>query len=359
LVAASFGRGFFVLDDYSALREFTEDNLSQKGKLFTPREAKWFVPRSNIGNTGADYYFADNPKYGAVFTYHLADDYKTAEDIRRDKEAELNKRNANIPFPGWEKLDQEREEEPASVVLTIQDNQGNVINKISKRASDGSHRIAWDFSHFNPYPVTSESSNYNRSGALAKPGTYNASLALIKDGEVTPLDGPISFDVKAIHEGVLKGIGYEEYNAYLTEVSELYRGVSAVEDVLSESDRMQKLMANALEKTKILPGSIEPKITKLKFDIIRIKKSISGSPSRSEVGEKNPDGINNYLYNATLGLRDSYGPTPLHRKSLEIAKKLLTELREEVTSISKIQIPEITKALKAAGAPYISGQGID
>ena len=57
LVAASFGRGFFVLDDYSALREFTEDNLSQKGKLFTPRTAKWFVPRSNIGNTGADYYF--------------------------------------------------------------------------------------------------------------------------------------------------------------------------------------------------------------------------------------------------------------------------------------------------------------
>ena len=244
-------------------------------------------------------------------------------------------------------------------MLTIQDNQGNVINKISKRASDGSHRIAWDFSHFNPYPVTSESSNYNRSGALAKPGTYNASLALIKDGEVTPLDGPISFDVKAIHEGVLKGIGYEEYNAYLTEVSKLYRGVSAVEDVLSESDKMQKLMANALKKTKILPGSIEPKITKLKFDIIRIKKSISGSPSRSEVGEKNPAGINNYLYNATLGLRDSYGPTPLHRKSLEIAKKLLTELREEVTSISKIQIPEITKALKAAGAPYISGQGID
>jgi len=118
-------------------------------------------------------------------------------------------------------------------------------------------------------------------------------------------------------------------------------------------------MANALKKTKILPGSVEPKITKLKFDIIRIKKSISGSPSKSEVGEKNPAGINNYLYNATLGLRDSYGPTPLHRKSLEIAKKLLTKLREEVTSISKIQIPEITKALKSAGAPYISGQGID
>ena len=359
LVAASFGRGFFILDDYSALREFTEENLNQKGKLFAPRKAKWFVPRSKIGNTGADYYFAQNPEYGAVFTYHLADDYKTAEDIRRDKEIELNKRNANIPFPGWDALDAERDEEAASVVLTIQDDKGNIINKISKRARDGSHRIAWDFSHFNPYPVSSESPRYNRGGALAKPGTYQASLSLVQNGDVTQLDGPVSFDVKAIYDGVLKGISYEEYNSYLNDVSELYNGISAVEDVLSESIKMQKAMVNALKKAKILPGSIEPKIAELKADLIRIKKSISGSPSKSEVGEKNPSGLDNYLYNATPGLRNSYGPTPLHMKSLEIAKKLLSDLRKEVTSINNIQIPKIEKALKDAGAPYIMGQGID
>ena len=67
LVAASFGRGFYVLDDYSALRDFTEENLAKKAKLFSPRPAKWFVPRSKVGNTGADYYFAKNPEFGAVF----------------------------------------------------------------------------------------------------------------------------------------------------------------------------------------------------------------------------------------------------------------------------------------------------
>ena len=49
------GRGFFVLDDYSALREFTLGNLNKEGKLFQPRPAKWFVQRSNVGNTGADF----------------------------------------------------------------------------------------------------------------------------------------------------------------------------------------------------------------------------------------------------------------------------------------------------------------
>jgi len=359
LVAASFGRGFFVLDDYSALREFTEDNLSQKGKLFTPRTAKWFVPRSNIGNTGADYYFAKNPTYGAVFTYHLADEYQTAKEVRKEKETSLNKNNADIPFPGWDALDTERQENEAQVVLSIQDSQGNVINKISQKASQGSHRIAWNFSHFNPYSISDSPSRYRGGGALAKPGTYQASLSLVQNGEVTPLDGPISFEVKAMREGVLKGISHEEYNAYLTEITQVYKSISAVRDVLSESGKMHKAMVTALAQAKILPGTLEPKLEALKLDLTRINQSISGSPSRREVGERNPAGIQSFLSNAMVGLRNSYGPTPLHKKSLKIAKELLVQLRAEVKSISEVRIPEIEAALKAADAPYILGQGIE
>jgi len=359
LVAASFGRGFFVLDDYSALREFTEDNLSQKGKLFTPRTAKWFVPRSNIGNTGADYYFAKNPTYGAVFTYHLADEYQTAKEVRKEKETSLNKNNADIPFPGWDALDTERQENEAQVVLSIQDSQGNVINKISQKASQGSHRMAWNFSHFNPYSISDSPSRYRGGGALAKPGTYQASLSLVQNGEVTPLDGPISFEVKAMREGVLKGISHEEYNAYLTEITQVYKSISAVRDVLSESGKMHKAMVTALAQAKILPGTLEPKLEALKLDLTRINQSISGSPSRREVGERNPAGIQSFLSNAMVGLRNSYGPTPLHKKSLKIAKELLVQLRAEVKSISEVRIPEIEAALKAADAPYILGQGIE
>ena len=359
LVAASFGRGFFVLDDYSALREFTEDNLSQKGKLFTPRTAKWFVPRSNIGNTGADYYFAKNPTYGAVFTYHLADEYQTAKEVRKEKETSLNKNKADIPFPGWDALDTERQEKEAQVVLSIQDSQGNVINKISQKASQGSHRMAWNFSHFNPYSISDSPSRYRGGGALAKPGTYQASLSLVQNGEVIPLDGPISFEVKALREGVLKGVSHEEYNAYLTEITQVYKSISAVRDVLSESGKMHKAMVTALAQAKILPGTLEPKLEALKLDLTRINQSISGSPSRREVGERNPAGIQSFLSNAMVGFRNSYGPTPLHRKSLKIAKELLIQLRAEVKTISEVRIPDIEAALKAADAPYILGQGIE
>jgi hypothetical protein len=59
------------------------------------------------------------------------------------------------------------------------------------------------------------------------------------------------------------------------------------------------------------------------------------------------------------GLGGTYGPTPLHAKSLEIAKELLLTLKAEVKEISENRIPALEAELKAAGGPYIMGQGIN
>ncbi len=358
LVAASFGRGFFVLDDYSALREFTESNLNQKGKLFSPRPAKWFVPRSNTGNTGADYYFAKNPEYGAVFTYHLADDYKTQKQIRVSKEKEI--KNSNIPFPGWDALDAEGRESTAKVILTIHDGAGNIINKVSQKASKGSHRIAWDLTHFNPFAISSDGSSrrrYGGGGAMVIPGNYSASLHLEKEGSVTPLDGPISFEVKPIREGVLKGASYEDYDSFRVALTELMKEMNAVQDVFSESIKKHKALKVALSRSNIAPGPIEGQLASLDNEINAINK-LSGSPSRSEIGERNPATMQSYLYNAMNGMENSYGPTGINKKSFEIAKKMLTTIKAKVEALDS-SITPIEKALKAAGAPYINGQGIN
>ena len=358
LVAASFGRGFFVLDDYSALREFTESNLNQKGKLFSPRPAKWFVPRSNTGNTGADYYYAKNPEYGAVFTYHLADDYKTQKQIRVSKEKKI--KNSNIPFPGWDALDAEGRESTAKVILTIHDGAGNIINKVSQKASKGSHRIAWDLTHFNPFAISSDGSSrrrYGGGGAMVIPGNYSASLHLEKEGSVTPLDGPISFEVKPIREGVLKGASYEDYDSFRVALTELMKEMNAVQDVFSESIKKHKALKVALSRSNIAPGPIEGQLASLDNEINAINK-LSGSPSRSEIGERNPATMQSYLYNAMNGMENSYGPTGINKKSFEIAKKMLTTIKAKVEALDS-SITPIEKALKAAGAPYINGQGIN
>ena len=359
LVAASFGRGFYVLDDYSALRDFTEENLAKKAKLFSPRPAKWFVPRSKVGNTGADYYFAKNPEFGAVFTYHLSEDYKTKKQLRKTAEKKL--KNTNIRFPGWDALDSEASEKSAQIILTIHDTDGNVIQKVNQKASKGSHRISWNLSHFNPFAISSDGNtrrSYRRGGTMATPGTYSASLHLEKNGIVSPLDGPITFEVTPIYEGVLKGTSYQDFNTFRVSLVELLREINGVQDLLNSSTRKHKAMTIALSRSNITPGEIEGQLVDLKNAIDAIEKMLNGSNSRSAIGERNPAGMQNYLSNAMNGMRNSYGPTGVHRKSYETAKEILVTIKAKVKAVYASILP-IEIALIAAGAPHINGQGID
>ena len=362
LVAASFGRGFYVLDDYSALREMTADNLKRKGKLFAPRTAKWYVPRSNVGNTGADYFFSKNPTFGAVFTYHLSDDFSTKKEARKKREKKLNKKKLNVPFPGWDALDLEKDEKGAKVLLTIQDPQGNIIRKISAKAKKGSNRIAWDLKHFNPFSIPEngkiKKGGYN-SGALAIPQAYTATLYLQDNGVVTQLDEPIVFDVKPIREGVLQGVSHQEYDEYRNNLSALIKKLDVLEDVLERSEEKLMALKAALNNSNIVPGPINKEIQALQKEAIAIKKSVEGSPSKDEIGERTPPSIQTHLRVAYRGMMSTYGPTPLHQKSMALGKKMTLEIESKVMSLQNDKIKPLEQKLKTLGAPYIQGQGIE
>ena len=362
LVAASFGRGFYVLDDYSALREMTAENLKRKGKLFAPRTAKWYVPRSNVGNTGADYFFSKNPTFGAVFTYHLSDDFSTKKEARKKREKELNKKKLNVPFPGWDALDLEKDEKGAKVLLTIQDPQGNIIKKISAKAKKGSNRIAWDLKHFNPFSIPEngkiKKGGYN-SGALAIPQAYTATLYLEDNGIVNQLDEPIVFDVKPIREGVLQGVSHQEYDEYRNNLSALIKKLDVLEDVLERSEEKLMALKTALNNSNIAPGPINKEIQALQKEAIAIKKSVEGSPSKDEIGERTPPSIQTHLRVAYRGMMSTYGPTPLHQKSMALGKKMTLEIEAKIISLQNDKIKPLEQKLKTLGAPYIQGQGIE
>jgi len=358
LVAASFGRGFFVLDDYSALRSFTSDHLNKKGTLFTPRPAKWFVPRSNVGNTGADYYFAKNPEYGAVFTYHLTGDFSTQKQVREKQERELNKAGKNVPFAGWDTLDAELIEQPARVVLSIQDAEGNIINKVTQKASKGSHRIAWKLDHFNPFAISSAgNSRRYGGGTLVVPGTYSASLYLEHEGNVELLDGPVSFEVNPIRKGVLQGASYSAFSEFRIALTALLKDLNAIQDKLTTSKNKHKMLLTALDRTSIAPGVVEKQLEEVKHTLAQLDQELSGSPSKGAIGERNPATLQSYLYNAFNGMGNTYGPTGVHKQSLSIAQKMLNEIKGRITQLSDETIPAIESTLQAAGAPYINGQG--
>ena len=72
LVGASFGRSFYVLDDYSMLRDVDSELFDKKFHMFPVRRAFWYSQRDPIGGSkgyqGDSFYAAKNPDYGPFST---------------------------------------------------------------------------------------------------------------------------------------------------------------------------------------------------------------------------------------------------------------------------------------------------
>ena len=96
LVAATFGRGFYVLDNYSPLRDLNATNLSKKAHLSPIKDALLYIPADPLGLEGtgfqgANLWSASNPEFGAQFSLFLKDDIKSLKAQRQEKESALEK----------------------------------------------------------------------------------------------------------------------------------------------------------------------------------------------------------------------------------------------------------------------------
>lgn len=188
------------------------------------------------------------------------------------------------------------------------------------------------------------------------PGTYSASMALEKDGQVTAMGEAVSFEVKPIHKGVLKGMDYDAFNAYREELSGLQKELEILQDKMDQAEVSLKGFQKALGLTPGSPAGLAADVSNLENAIRTLKLKTEGSPARDEIGERNPPSIQSHFSTAFRGMMTSYGPTAMHKRSLGIAREMLAEVEPEVNRISDQMIPALARKLEAAGAPYIKGQ---
>ncbi|MBR9922647.1 MAG: glycosyl hydrolase [Bacteroidetes bacterium] len=361
LVGASFGRSFYVFDDYSVLRELSEEQMKEEASLFSVRDAWWYIPRPVLsmggrGSQGASYYVADNPPFGAVFTYHLSESMQTLEQQRKEREKELQEAGEDIPFPGWDALDEERNQAAPKIWLTIRDADGNVVRRITGPTSKGFHRVAWDLRYPSPAAIELDDESGNGSGFMAAPGTYSVSLSRQMDGEVTELAGPIEFEVVKMRDGALPAASPDEVASFWRELEDMTAQTSATSVSLRNAKKRVEAMQRALAATPLDPGDLDERLHKLRADIQDLEIQLNGSGAKGEVGEKGPPTISERISVARMGTSfATYGPNQNHRTSLDIAKKEFNNVRNELNRILEI-MPRLERAMREAGAPWIEGQ---
>jgi hypothetical protein len=360
LIGASFGRGFYIFDDYSVLRHVSENQLKQEATLFPVRKTWWYIQRELGEIGGASHYRAPNPPYGAVFTYYLKEEIKTQKALRKEKEKNQIKNKQAVTFPGWDKIEAERRQEEPLLWLTVQDNEGNVVRRIKAANKTGFHRIAWDL-RLPPTDAVRNAADLKsgQMGAMVAPGNYSVTLSKNVDGNVTNLSEPVPFAVEQLFKGALAGADPKETAAFWKETERLNKSTTAASRVLAKALERVTLLQKALIRTVAAPGNLDSELHRIKQSLLTLDEQLNGNRSKRQIGEKNKPTIAWRLGVASWGTFDStYGATPLHKRSLEIAATEFQELKKNLDIIINQDIPKIEDALKAAGAPWIDRQPI-
>lgn len=364
LVAASFGRGFYILDDYSPLRQIDGKMLEKPAALFSTRPALWYIPRQVLGSDqkaskGDAYFVADNPPFGAVFTYYIKDDIRSARQTRQEAEKSARKAEQDIPFPGWEAVEAERLSPEPMVWLVVTDAKGQYVNRIRGNRTKGIHRTAWDLGLPSKAAMRAEQGDWEPRGPMAAPGQYFVSLYKQQDGQLELMAGPEPFELKPLNLNSLKGASPEAVVAFWQEVQEVRRSISAGNVLLQSLLSKTNLMERALARTAVQPAELTAKIHQLRQELQKLDLQMNGNRSKDQVGEDNPPTPNSRLSFATMGTANStYGPTPSHRQQLELAKLAFASIRHRLEQIRTTEVPALEKALQQAGAPWFEGMSL-
>jgi photosystem II stability/assembly factor-like uncharacterized protein len=368
LVGASFGRGFYVFDDFTPLREVSDEVLAAEAHLFDVRNALWYVQRNTLGQPGqaaqgAGYYVADNPPFGAVFTYHLANGLETLESVRRQAETELEKQWKDTPHVGFDALEAERRQPEPAILLTIRNADGQVVRTVTGPAKRGFHRVAWDLRYPSTKAIEQVKSDPDRwerrrsGGHMAPPGTFTVTLSKRVNGEVTVLAGPLSFDVVRVFPGTLEGSPPVETAAYMARVAELRRTVSAANEAIKNGFVRVEKLEEALAKSTVDPGTLDTELETLKQRLFEVDAMMVGNRSRASFNHPQTPNIARRLRVASTsdGMSD-YGPTPHHRRQLEIAETELAAILPQLTRVLEVEIPALEAKMEAARVPWSPGR---
>ena len=362
LIGASFGRGFFVLDDITPLRDFDVAMMGAEATLFNTRKAWWYSQRQGLGGQGDNEYSADNPPFGAVFTYFMPEKIKSLKEIRQETEKELTKQNASIPFPGWDAIEAESRQDKPIIILTIKDSGGNVVNVVKGTNKKGFNRVAWNLGYADRSGelLTSPRArrNFFGGGIMATPGTYSMTLSKVVDGVVSDLADPQNFDVVPLRAGALKGASYEEFTAFRLEFQTFQQDLKATNNVLANNLKIIDAMGRAHSKATNPSNDFIANLYTTKMQLLDLDKSMNGDDTKGEIGERSDPNPGNAGRMGRSALGNTYGPTSNQKAAFKRAADQLADLKVEIKKITNETIPALEIELKATGAPWIEGQGL-
>ncbi len=367
LVLATFGRGFYVLDDYRALREATKERLDKEATLFPVRDPWMFIPAAPNGGRekaffGDRFFTAPNPPFGAVFTYYLKDEIKTLRKTRLDAEKEEQKKGEDTPYPTWEALRAEDREEDPAILLTVKDEEGNVVRRLTGPTTAGFTRVAWDLRYptFDPTSLTPPDVDpWDRLpvGPLAAPGKYTVSMAKRVGGVITPLGTPQSFSASPLGTATLPPADRAELIAFEKKTGRLQRAVLGAVKAAGEAQTRIDHLKKSLADTPSADPELSARVRALEARLKDILIEFNGDSTRSSRNEPASPGIVDRVQTIVTGHWDATSaPTTTHQRNYDIAASQFAPALSKLRTLALVDLKKLEDDAEAAGAPWTPGR---
>jgi hypothetical protein len=356
LVGASFGRSFFVLDDYSFLREISEEVLNEKEfVLFPVRKALLYVPARVLGrekgSQGDGFFTSPNPPFGAVFTYYLKDSLKTLKQSRREKEGKIKKQGGDNVYPGWDVLKEEEREEGPVLTFVIKNSKGEVVNRVTGSTSAGFHRVNWSL-HY------SSISSTEGSGPFVTPGKYTITAEKLVRDEVTLLGSPQKVEVVPMLTPSLPAQDRDAVLEFYMTAGEFQRAVRGATARATEILDQLAEIKQALNQSDKGTTQLFEEARGLELKLKDIRELLVGNTAKSRYNESDRLSIMNRVSSAMNAMRSTYGPTQTHRRDYKIAQEEFETVLGKLKELIEVDFVNLQKNLEVAGLPWTSGRPI-
>ena len=365
LVLATFGRGFYILDDYSPLREISEEFFKNRDAyVFPVADALAYIQKGGRYGQGATFYRAKNPPFGAIFTYYLKDVPKTKFEKRREKEKELFKKGEKIPQPTYDEIRKEKNEIKPHLIFTVLDNGNNFVRRITTAAKKGINRINWDLRYPRLDELNIKDNKFDplknaKSGTPVMPGKYKVAMSIYYDGKFTPLADTVEFNVKKLNNSTLPAKDYRAVVKFEQQVAQLTRTIRGTEKFARELQTKINQIMQAVYETPQADLSLFEKAREIYLKLDDILFKFNGQKPKASYEEIPPSPVPINVRLNTLAWQHWRSTSEITQNEKKIYSILMQEFPPVLKELKKIYFDEIKPLetqLEKLGAPWTIGR---
>lgn len=369
LVLGTFGRGFYVLDDYSSLRWVEDAPPSEEAKIFDIRPALSWEPSAPLGLPGKafqgdNFFTASNLGPEVLITYYYSKDFESIKEQRKETEKELINDKKDVSYPSYEELKAEREEKTPQLLFVIKDDQGREVKKVFQGMASGIQRFSWNLRYTLQDPIDlSTPSFYNPwagkdEGTLVDLGTYSVSMYEYDQGDMTLVEGPVNFEVKALNNSVMPAKDRDAKVTFQRDVAQLEADLGTTQNMMGEINEKLRYIKVAIKRSEKPLANFSKRVIAIEQQLKDINEALYGDPIKRQLDMDQPQSVAGYIW--SVGWEQKYttsAPTQTHKDAYQIGKEGLAPLKTKVETLYNVTVKNLEQDLVAAGAGYTAGRG--